>query len=245
MLKLYNKSTSMQRFMAFIVDGIILSSFVVGLSWIIFLITGFNYSAYQAARNEFLTNYVMYYLYGGSYEQSYKLALNEAYKYAIVYYSIMDSFYLLGAILYLVILPTYWNKQTVGRMIMKIKVIGRSGDVKTGVKRTIIREIVGTWFIYIVLSSVFSGFIIVISAIMILISGRGIVDRISGTDLVQELPVDIDPNSFERANRFDREEANQFKPNPNDFRREDSIDAEVKDLDDKNDNSDDDGYQIF
>ena len=70
--------------------------------------------------------------------------------------------------------------------------------------------------------------------------------------MVQDLPLNIDSNAFKEAYRFDSEEANQFKPNPNEFRREDTIDAEVVDLDknqdnnqNNNDDSDDDGYQIF
>lgn len=242
----------MQRFLAFLVDSIILSVFAIGISSLIFMIIGFNYSAYQAARSEFATNYLMYISYGGNYQQSYELALNEYYKYSLVFYSIVDSLYLVGIIGYLVILPKYWEKQTVGRMLLKIKVIGRTGDVKTGTRRTIIREIVGTWLIYIVFYSFVSGFIIVISAIMILLSGRGIADRISGTDVVQDLPIEVDPNSFNNVNRFDQDVPNQYKPNPNDFRKEDSIDAEVKDLDNDKDNSNDDsnddsddGYHIF
>ncbi len=89
---------------------------------------------------------------------------------------------------------------------------------------------------------------------MILISGRGIVDRISSTDLVQDFPLEVDPKTFEQQSRFDREESSQYKPNQDEFRKEDSIDAEVVDLDKKDNNeendnnessSSDDGYHIF
>ena len=252
MLKLYNKATTGQKFLAFIVDGIIISTFAIGLSALIFLLIGFNYSAYMAARNEMLTNYLLYAAYGGNYEQSLSLALNEYNKFSLVFYPILDSMYLVVIIVYLVIIPQFWEKQTVGRMLLKIKVIGRTGDVNAGLKRTIIREVAGTWLFYVVSYSLLSGIVIIISGIMILMSGRGIPDRISGTDMVQDLPIDVDPSAFQEASRFDSEEANQFKPNPNEFRREDSIDAEVVDLDNKqedkqdnNDNSDDDEYQIF
>ena len=254
MLKLYNKSTAMQRFLAFIVDGIILSTFAIGISSLIFLMLGFNIDALQDTRTEFLSDYMMYAYYGGKYEESYKLALSEYAKYAVVFYSILDSFYLVGIILYLFVLPQFWDKQTVGRMLTKTKVIGHVGEVKTGLKRTIIREIVGTWLFYIVIYSFVSGFVIVISALMILISGRGIVDRISSTDLVQDLPLEVDPKTFEQQSRFDREESSQYMPNQGEFRKDDSIDAEVVDLDEKNKNeendnnessSSDDGYHIF
>ena len=252
MLKLYNKATTGQKFLAFIVDGIIISTFAIGLSALIFLLIGFNYSAYMAARNEMLTNYLLYAAYGGNYEQSLSLALNEYNKFSLVFYPILDSMYLVVIIVYLVIIPQFWEKQTVGRMLLKIKVIGRIGDVKAGYKRTIIREVAGTWLFYVVSYSFISAIVIIISGIIILISGRGIPDRISGTDMVQDLPLNIDPNSFKEAYRFDSEEANQFKPNPNEFRREDTIDAEVVDLDknqdnnhNNNDDSDDDEYQIF
>ena len=252
MLKLYNKATTGQKFLAFLVDGLILSAFAIGLSALIFFLMGFNYSAYTAARSEMMTNYVLYISYGGNYEQSFNLAASEYNKYSLVFYPILDSMYLVGIIIYFVVIPHFWEKQTVGRMLLKIKVIGRTGDVNAGLKRTIIREVVGTWLFYVVSYSLLSGIVIIISGIMILMSGRGIPDRISGTDMVQDLPIDVDPSAFQEASRFDSEEANQFKPNPNEFRREDSIDAEVVDLDNKqedkqdnNDNSDDDEYQIF
>lgn len=256
MLKLYNKSTAMQRFLAFLVDGIILSIFAIGFSFLIFLIIGFDFGSYQAVKNEFANNYLLYFAYGGSYKQSYELALNEYTKLSIVFYLIVDPMYLIGVILYLVILPKYWKKQTVGRMLLKIKVIGHSGDIEPGAKRTIIREVLGTWLCYVVIYSLVSVIVIIISALMILISGRGIVDRISGTDMVQESPVSVDPNTFNQPNRFDQDVPNQFRPNPNEFRKDDSIDAEVHDLNENNDsdidnnsnnsnNDSDDEYQIF
>ena len=115
MLKLYNKSTSMQRFVAFLVDGLILSAFAIGVSFLVFLIIGFNYDAFQASKNEFYTNYVLYLAYGGGYKQSYELALSEYSKLSVIFYLVVDAFFLVGIILYLVVLPKYWEKQTVGR----------------------------------------------------------------------------------------------------------------------------------
>ena len=84
MLKLYNKATTGQKFLAFLVDGLILSAFAIGLSALIFFLIGFNYSAYTAARSEMMTNYVLYISYGGNYEQSFNLAASEYNKYSFV-----------------------------------------------------------------------------------------------------------------------------------------------------------------
>ena len=231
MLKLYNKATAMQRLLAFIIDGLILGLFVAGISALIFIAIGFNYNAFSAARSEFLTNYMLYVVYQGGYRESYILALNEYNNFSKIFYLVVDSVFLIGILLYLVLLPRFWDKQTVGRMIAKVRVINHAGEINPSLKRILVREI------------------ILISGIIILISGRSVVDRISGTDLVQELPVTVNSDAFQSVHKFDEDVPREFRPDPSEFRKDDSIDAEVKDLDnnenDKDDSNNDDEYQLF
>ena len=249
MLKLYNKATAMQRLLAFIIDGLILGLFVAGISALIFIAIGFNYNAFSAARSEFLTNYMLYVVYQGGYRESYILALNEYNNFSKIFYLVVDSVFLIGILLYLVLLPRFWDKQTVGRMIAKVRVINHAGEINPSLKRILVREIIGTWLFYVLSYTFISVVVILISGIIILISGRSVVDRISGTDLVQELPVTVNSDAFQTVHKFDEDVPREFRPDPSEFRKDDSIDAEVKDLDnnenDKDDSNNDDEYQLF
>lgn len=248
MLKLYNNATNIQRFLAFLIDGIIILTLTIGISSLIFLAIDFNYSAYNACRNEFVYDYLLSVLYGGNYSESFSKAFSEYVKFSVVFNLVISSIGFVTFGLYFVLLPSYWEKQTLGRALLKIKVIGYKGDIKPGLKRLILREILGTWFLYLVLYSILGGIVIIVSAFVALISSRSLVDRISNTVLVIDFPIEVKKEAFEN-NKFDKEEASNFKPNPSEFRKDDAIDAEIKDIGsndskEKDDNSDDE-YQIF
>ncbi|MCR5113696.1 MAG: RDD family protein [Acholeplasmatales bacterium] len=237
-MQLYNRATSGQRFLAFLIDLLVVGAVVGSISLLILFLTGFDFVAFSQAQDEYLTDYLLYIQTNSSeYYDSFQKALQEYYSYSVHLYLVIDLVALVLFIPYFVILPHYWSKQTVGRMAMKIKVISHKGKVKATVKQLIIREIVGTWFIYLGSYFLFSGFIIVVSGVFAAIGGRSVVDIISGTDLVQKDPITVDPEAFKQTFGFNdpRNPESQFDPEKEGFRKDDSIDAETKDVTNDND----------
>ena len=249
MLKIYNKATNLQRFIAYIIDFIIILAITSGISALILLPMNFDYRNFVSARQELVQDLLLQATFGGNYSKTFGTTLNEVIKLSIQFYLVFDIVALVVVGLYLVVLPNYWEAQTVGRLITKTRVIGHRGDIKPGYQRSILRELVGTWFGYIVMYSIVSGFVIVVSAFVSLITGRSIVDYIGKTDLAMKDPLEVSEDAIKNTPKFDEDVPNQFKPSKDDF-REDSIDAEVKDLDNENndnsnDNNSDDEYHIF
>ena len=249
MMQLFNKSTGGQRFLAFIID-LFLVAVVIGIfSAIVLLLTGFDFEAYNKAQSEYLTDYILYMQYNTEeYYDSFRNALQEYYSYSVHFYLVLDLIALVVFVPYFIVLPHFWEKQTIGRMVVKVKVISHRGKIKPSIKQLIVREIAGTWLLYLVSSFFMSGFLVIISALFAAIGGRSIVDAISGTDLVQKDPFTVDPEAFKRKFVFNdprNPESSQFNPDLEGFRRDDSIDAEVKDVSNNEDEykkSNDDSY---
>ena len=248
-MQLYNRATSGQRFLAFLIDLLVVGAVIGSISLLFLFLTGFDFVAYNAAQTEYITDYVSYIQFGtDEYYESFQKAVQEYYSYTLHLFIVVDIVALVAFIPYFVILPLYWSKQTVGRMVMKIKVISHKGKVKVSVKQLILREIVGTWLIYVGSYFLFSGFIIVISGIFSAFGGRSIVDLIGGTDLVQKEPITVDPEAFKQTFGFNdpRNPGSQFDPEKEGFRKDDSIDAETKDVTNNNDSYsvDNDNYTV-
>lgn len=123
--------------------------------------------------------------------------------------------------LYLVILAKFWKGQTIGRVLMKVRVVKKNGD-DMEFKNIILREVVGVILLYVILNNLLTG-IILASAVLAYIDGRSLPDYISGTCMITEKAASgIYPNS-----------PFKFKSSED----ENIIDANVEEI--PNDNTDD------
>lgn len=82
--------------------------------------------------------------------------------------------------LYLVVLPYFWKYQTLGRLLMRIKVVNLMDEENPSFAKLVLREIVG-FLVYNFLSSTF---IFLILIWYFSIRGRSLADLIGGTRLV-------------------------------------------------------------
>ncbi len=173
--------------------------------------------------------------------------IREGIRYAI-------SFVLL--VLYLVILPYFWDGQTLGRVATRSMVICDRGDLKPKLGTIILREAVGTFLFYIL----FGGLIGLVSVIIAIVTERSLVDRISRTVMVLNTPVEIHHNEYQ-AKFFSNKENNDYYDNhqsndnyDNNPPHDDYIDADVKEVNNdnynnndtnNNDTNDDDEYRVI
>ena len=241
---MYLRVGSLRRFLVYIIDlgliSIVSSLILIGVLKLI----NFDTARYDLLWENIYNGYIDYALGRNSYLFS-ESGINDVYEYARLYMirwgiNIGISFVL--AILYLVILPYFTKWQTLGRLVTRTIVISNSGEVKLPLYKVIIRELIGTFLVYIV----FGGIIGLISAIIAIVTERSLVDRISGSVLVFDTPVPIQNNedfqSYQQSAYSNME--NDYEKQYNRNNDNDYIDAEVKEKDDKSDDSDDE-YRVI
>lgn len=223
------QANKIQRFLTYFIDMLIISFFVSIFSSLIYMLINYD-SQVVLNLTERLTNDLLNYLEGNGTIDTIKNTLKQVLKYSLLEFGIDAVLYLILVIVYFVVIPKFWSNQTIGRLIMKTKVIRKDGSELT-TKTLIMREIVGTYILYCLIG----GILIIISAALVLIDkGVSLVDKISGTNLIS-----IKSDDLIRANE---------KP-------VDSIDAKVEEVksDDKFKESklddefaiDDDEYRII
>lgn len=84
---------------------------------------------------------------------------------------------------YLCILPYYWEKQTIGRMVAHLKVVNYKDEGKVSFPKLLLRELVGGYLLtYVLCSSFMIPLIIVIY--MSTTTGRSLADKVGGTRLI-------------------------------------------------------------
>lgn len=204
-------ATKSQRFLAFIIDMIIIYIASIILSDIIFIIINFDTSSLD---NIIMRIYDEMYLYLNSLIQGVNYdttQLTTAFIQYLKIWAINSTIVLISQlimiILYLGVLPILWDKQTIGRFAMNVKVVSKDfSSISKG--KVFKREILGTWLFYFVFRT--SGFIATI--ILILIDKRSLVDYVGGSYLVNTNQV-IKVNKFDPNNIID---ANESKNNDND-----------------------------
>ncbi len=230
-------ATKGRRFLALLVDFVLLS--VVANYFGTFVERLFGYDPeststyYQLALSE-LSNLVD----GGTgTEENLMLYLQQYYLHLLI-----DRAFSLGILLILivgllVVLPIFWNGNTLGRKLTHLTLVDQKGNPATA-KNFILREIVGTFIFY----GVFGGFAIFVSLILVIVKNRSLVDYISSTHLV------FDKDFVESIRGYSEAVQNQTR-----FEDDNNIEAdytEVKeekeqDYTDNTEDDDEDDYKII
>ena len=241
-MQVYVKASSFQRLCAYAIDILLIYLLSSLLTTVILKMTSFDYSRYNELQelmvdkyNEFLKNPESDFI---------ELVGRSNLKEFVKLYSIMNTVTiglgLLLTVLYLVILPFFWEKQTLGRSIARIKVIRHTGDIKCNLGNLVRREVLGTFLFYLLLGPL--SFLALISALVASLKGRSIADLISNTDLVMYNPITVDQEAMNGGNlnmNFFTNNENRNENNQNN-NNDDVIDAKVNDIKDGDDTSDDD-----
>lgn len=226
------KATKMQRFLGYLIDIVLLSIIirlcVNGFCNLVHFDTSNMTVLYEnilvelekyldsvinsvAADTTALMNYIYEYI-----------------RYALVNFGFNALFSLIFVVLYLIVLPKFWKGQTLGRFIMKTKVVNKDGtDVRFS--RILVRELVGTWLLYLT----FGGFSIYFATLLlVLCDGRSLVDYIGKTKLISLLDSD--------------EEQPKESPRENSRNSDEYIDAKFTEVPKEDTSSDkDDEYTVF
>lgn len=231
-------ASKFQRAITYIIDFFIMSTVVTLLSQLIFLILPIDMSMmdfhYEMILKEFdnITNAILdesTYDYGAMLNH-----FGEYLKYAGISVLVNGLLYLIMVVGYLIILPIFWDKQTIGRLVTKVKVVSVDGN-NPSTKQIILRELVGSWLLYLVIG----GPLIFISAVIALAKGRSIIDYIAKTNLVSLLE-EVKPVESNDNNNDDYVEAS-FKDVNDNSNDDDYVEAKFVD----EDNNDSDDYRII
>lgn len=225
------KATNSQRFIAYFIDMMIISLLTSLFAGLISTALKFDSSVADKLYSDLINEIVLYISDYTATSASIGSIFTEYIKYAGVSMLISACVSLFLVIIYLVIIPMFWEKQTLGRLIMKIKVVDRDLDFVSK-KRIILREILGTWLMYLVLPSS----TILASVILASSTGRSLVDYIAKTDLVD-------------ARELGETVVSSLEPKDEEKQYDDYIDAKFKEypLDDKPSESDEESerYRVF
>ena len=231
-------ASKFQRAITYIIDFFIMSTVVTLLSQLIFLILPIDMSMmdfhYEMILKEFdnITNAILdesTYDYGAMLNH-----FGEYLKYAGISMLVNGLLYLIMVVGYLIILPIFWDKQTIGRLVTKVKVVSVDGN-NPSTKQIILRELVGSWLLYLVIG----GPLVFISAGIALAKGRSIIDYIAKTNLVSLLE-EVKPVETNDNNNDDYVEAS-FKDVNDNSSDDDYVEAKFVD----EDNNDSDDYRII
>ena len=218
------RATKSQRFFAYLIDFIILSLVTTIFTTIIYKLCHYDVNTKSEIFNAIIKeimNYLNYSSVGETYDFTYLFSLIKEYlRYYFFEFGIEAAIAFIYCALYFVVLPKYWGSQTVGRLAMKIKVVGKNDEALTW-KNLILREIVGTFLLYIIIN--FPS-IMIATLILTIYSQKSLVDYIGGTLLVSTIYKKEEPY-FENKRVNDSDNV---------------IDAEYKNIDSTNDNNSDD-----
>ena len=229
------RATKTQRFFAYLIDFILLSLVTSAITSIIYMACKYDVDTKNSVLQDIekeVINYINYVSVDESYDFTYlKSLIGEYFRYYSFEFGIEASIALVYCALYFVVLPKYWKNQTIGRLAMKVKVVDKDGNDPSW-KNLILREIVGTFLLYIILNT-FSLYTIMLASLLLTIyGGRSLVDYVGGTMLVSSI--------------YFKEET-PFENNNNSS--DTIIDAEFKDVDSTNSSSnqydDSDDYKTF
>ena len=139
-------------------------------------------------------------------------------KYESIYNLISMGVTFIIMIPYFVIIPLKWKCQTLGRKIVGCKVYDMDNKAPT-LKTLIIRELIGTFIFYVVLSTYIP--LIVILYIVLACKRRiSIVDSISKTRMIPNMlyHIEVDEDKYPNYDRFDDNDINLRHKDINDDR---------------------------
>lgn len=230
---MYYRASSFQRFCAYTIDMLLLSTLCTHIVSGIFILVNYN----SDIITECLQNLTYEIQNDGDIDTIYQLLIEIIRRYAFEF-AVMIPTYLVLDILYLVILPHFWKKQTLGRLVAGCKVVAKNGDLRFS--RLLLRELVGTFLFY----QVFGYLGIFISAILVFAFDRSIVDIISKTSMVNARIAVVNPNNSSQYNNYNNNSNDDFNNNINkNYDPNDVIDAKVEDKTDSL--NDDDEYKVI
>ncbi|MBD5390812.1 RDD family protein [bacterium] len=214
----YMNARSGQRFLAYLVD-VTLIGMVVNI--IVSFIPAYTQNINLAAE------YYEALLEGNIITPDYQM-LASILKGAVIALGIMLAIEIPFHILYFIVLPYFWEKQTIGRLLMHVKVVTKSEE-KPKISHLILREFVGGFIIL----RIFSVSVILPLVYWYLCSstGRSLSDTIGGTRLVDTRFINVD---------FLHKEKEEME--------KDYVDATFKDVTEENQNSseeDEIDYKVF
>ena len=252
---MYLGVTPFRRFAVYLIDiGLIslVSSLILTL---ILRFSPFDVDRFNTLQSNMATYYIDYMIGKSNYLFTQE-GMNEAVEYLTLFAireGIRFGIMLVLFVGYLVILPYFFEFQTLGRMATSTKVIDNKDiDGKLSLGKIIVREIVGAYLFYVVFT--FIGFI---SMIFAAATGKSLVDRISNTSLVfrEKVPVNEEFNANFFTNNMKSDDYQNMQNNeynqedyPGSDIKDDYIDAEVKEVsEDTNDtkDNDDDEYKVI
>lgn len=215
----YMNAGAMQRFLAYLVDFTLISIFV-----------------------NFIVNFIPTYTQNVNFASEYYAALLKGdvigtdvqelttfFKSLLISLAIMLAIEIPFHILYLVVLPYFWEKQTLGRWLMHVKVVTKTEE-KVKISNLLLRELVGGFVILRLFSASF--ILPVIYLYLCLTTGRTLSDMIGGTRLIDT--------------RFINAEFLHEENEPEE--EKDYVDATFRDVTDEskdNPTEDDTDYKVF
>lgn len=202
------RATKKQRIFSWLIDAIIVGGIGFLIGFFISKATGVN-SWVDSLYSNYLTN-----LKNGTDSLQDLTDLLVAYMARIGIYS---SIYLVLVIIYLVIIPYFVSWQTVGRLITKCKLVMLYEGTKPRLKNLIIREVLGEFIIYIVLTLIFFAWNLLFwfSSLKAIMKNASFPDRMSKLKLVDKDAI------FEEVNENFESEDFQYDENY-DWEKEDN-----------------------
>ena len=221
-MQAYIKASNGQRFVAFLIDAILIAGAAFGLMFAALAIFHYDFARYNELIDKISETYYNYLKTGNN---ELLIEFENMAKEFMGLYLIRTGVYIgmvaLIILLYLVVLPYFWQYQTLGRLFARVKIISRENNLRPSFGRLILREIVGTFFFYYVINFI----MILISGILCLSSNRSLVDMLSRTELVYYKPVEVNQHTL-----FGDQDEDYYN---NKFGKP-SINAEVKDINEDN-----------
>lgn len=233
-----NNATKSQRFFIYLID-IILVSLVINFCVRIFCeLVHFDTSNMNALLEAIVNEYQKYLqeiLNGGTGDTTMMVSyFGEYLKYYFVNLGFRALFAVIVSFLYFVVLPLFWKKQTLGRLIFKARVVKKDGT-EAGIGNLLLREIVGTALLYLLLG----GVSIVISTLILVVgSSRSLADYIGKTRLISVAEETASVNDG-----FPRQDTDSFSRKADD----EYIDAKFREVSDEktDEGKSEDTYKIF
>ena len=223
----YGKANNVERFLTYFIDFVIIGLCASGLCNIVYSIANYDTKVLKDILNRLYKEMETLLTAEGEVDLStIESLMNSYFKHAFFELGINSIMSLIVISLYLVILPMFWKYQTVGRFIMKTKVVALDGS-EASKKVIILRELVGSLLCY----RLIGGVLIFISAILVLAKQRSLVDYIGGSDLIS---VKYGPVKAE-------DEVAEKKPNDDD----EYIEARFKEVDSEACVDESDDYKII
>lgn len=216
----YSNATCGQRFITYLIDFIIIEM-VAGLIASAIPAYSQNMNIFQEDMG-ILVNQI----YNGSLDMLLYQEMMRAY---FAYTGILLLISLVVTFLYLVVLPYYWPKQTVGRLAMGLKVINLHNNEPVSFGKLALRELVGSFLLYRILSSTL--IIALLNWYYCASRGRSFADMIGGTRLVYVRGVVEEENYYsENSSNHDyvNAEFHEVKQEPKEESKDNSSDNDYK-----------------